>query len=201
MSASAPPTIRSIGAAELRPVTAVLVDALLDGDLAPWLAADSVRRAAIYPAYLGMLAEPLLEHGSATMIGNDAVALWIRVDGLLPPEPRDYEARLREMCGPQVQRFADLDSAIIRNHPTMRPHVYLTFLAVRPSAQGQGLGSALLDHAHEHLDAIGLPAYLEATGSRNRQLYLRHGFEDYGDPFPVGLGGPFLYPMWRDPRT
>ncbi|GAB7040428.1 MULTISPECIES: GNAT family N-acetyltransferase [Catenuloplanes] len=198
---NASPTIRRDGTGELLPVTDVLVDALFDGDLAPWLAADPGVRASIYPGYLGMLAEPLLEHGYADMIGSDAVALWTQVTDDLPPEPSDYEARLREVCGPRVQRFADLDSAMVRNHPTDRPHAYLAFLAVTPHAQGQGLGSALLAHANAHLDAIGMPAYLEATGPRNRQLYLQHGYADYSDPFPVGLGGPVLYPMWRDPRA
>ena len=47
-------------------------------------------------------------------------------------------------------------------------------------------------------DAEGMPAYLEATTARSRDLYARHGFE------VVGLlelpGGLTMYPMWREPR-
>jgi GNAT superfamily N-acetyltransferase len=62
--------------------------------------------------------------------------------------------------------------------------------------QGAGLGSALLRHRLARADADGLPAYLEASSPRSRALYLRHGFEDLGEPVRVADSPP-LYPMWR----
>ena len=50
----------------------------------------------------------------------------------------------------------------------------------------------------ERCDADGMPAYLEATTQRNRALYLRHGFEDYG--VIVLPGGPPMWQMWREPQ-
>ncbi len=50
----------------------------------------------------------------------------------------------------------------------------------------------------ETCDERGLPAYLEATSERNKQLYQRHGFEVVGE---ITLrDGPSLWPMWREPR-
>jgi GNAT superfamily N-acetyltransferase len=69
-------------------------------------------------------------------------------------------------------------------------------LAVHPHHQRQGLGSALLRAHHATLDQAGLPAYLEASGTRGRALSLRHGYTDTGRPVQLP-GGPAMYPMWR----
>jgi hypothetical protein len=46
-------------------------------------------------------------------------------------------------------------------------------------------------------DAAGEPAYLEATSSRSRALYERHGFEVTRE---LRCGdSPPLWAMWRDP--
>ena len=47
-------------------------------------------------------------------------------------------------------------------------------------------------------DRDRVPAYLEATSERNKQLYLRHGFE-VTDEIPLP-DGPNMWPMWRSPR-
>jgi predicted N-acetyltransferase YhbS len=81
----------------------------------------------------------------------------------------------------------------------MEPHHYLAFLAVRPSRQCRGIGSALLDRHHARLDDAGVPAYLEANHPRNRELYLRHGYRDRAE-IQLPDGGPAVWPMWREPR-
>ena len=57
------------------------------------------------------------------------------------------------------------------------PHAHLVFLGVSPSAQGRGVGSAILKATLTPLDAAGVTALLEATTERNVALYQRHGFE------------------------
>jgi hypothetical protein len=48
------------------------------------------------------------------------------------------------------------------------------------------------------VDREQLPAYLEATSSRNVPLYERHGFEELGT---IQRGGsPPIVPMLRRPR-
>jgi hypothetical protein len=49
----------------------------------------------------------------------------------------------------------------------------------------------------EACDRNRVPAYLEATSERNKQLYLRHGF-DVTDEIPLP-DGPMMWPMWRSP--
>lgn len=88
-------------------------------------------------------------------------------------------------------------AAMIEHHPT-EPHWYLLYLGTVARAQGTGRGSALLRAVLDDCDAVGVPAYLEATNDRNRALYRRHGFVDR-DPLPLPAGGPPLYPMWREP--
>jgi hypothetical protein len=49
----------------------------------------------------------------------------------------------------------------------------------------------------ERCDREGVPAYLEASGARNRDLYLRLGFRVTGE---IRLpDGPSMWPMWREP--
>jgi GNAT superfamily N-acetyltransferase len=67
-----------------------------------------------------------------------------------------------------------------------------------PGAQGHGLGGALLAHTLRLADAAGEPAYLEASSTRSRVLYERHGFEVTGE-LSVD-GSPPMWPMWRAPR-
>jgi GNAT superfamily N-acetyltransferase len=82
-------------------------------------------------------------------------------------------------------------------HPSF-PLWYLPLTGVDPPAQGRGLGSSLLRHGLEAPDREGLPAYLEATSPRSRDLYARHGFEAIG---VVQQGGsPPMWPMPRQPR-
>ena len=52
-------------------------------------------------------------------------------------------------------------------------------------------------HHHAWLDANGMPAYLEASSPRSRDLYAKHGYLA-GEPFRVPDGTPF-WPMWREP--
>jgi len=82
-------------------------------------------------------------------------------------------------------------------HPT-EPHWYLPFIGVDPLRQGEGLGSALLQHALQIVDRDKLPAYLEATSADIRRLYERHGFEAIGEIQTAD--SPPLYPMLRNPR-
>ena len=70
-------------------------------------------------------------------------------------------------------------------------------MAVDPTAQGQGIGSALLAAVLERADRDGFPAYLEASCPENQRLYERHGFVTVGELNVSDC--PALYPMWRPP--
>jgi hypothetical protein len=67
---------------------------------------------------------------------------------------------------------------------------------VLPGHQGRKTGTRLLEEYHRGLDEAGIPAYLEASSTRSRRLYLRHGYQDLGDPIFMPDGPP-MFPMWR----
>ncbi len=73
-------------------------------------------------------------------------------------------------------------------------HWYLEFIGASAGARGRGLGSALIDHALEHVTR-GLPIYLESSNPRNLAFYQRHGFEVTGEP-PMRSGPP-QWTLWR----
>jgi len=77
------------------------------------------------------------------------------------------------------------------------PHWYLPVIGVDPSAQGTGLGGALMRHALARCDEEGAPAYLESSNPRNISLYERHGLEVMGE---IRIGAaPVVTPMLRRP--
>ncbi|BCY11079.1 GNAT family N-acetyltransferase [Actinoplanes sp. L3-i22] len=183
-------------------VTGILADAFLHGDLAGWLVPDPDLRAHIYPPYFRMLAEHAIDHGLVELLGDNATALWYDLDHTPAPAIADYDVQLATITGTALTRFQQLDHAMHQHHPdpSGQPHAYLAFLAVRPGQQGKGLGAALLDHRHIAVDLLDRPAYLEATGPRNRALYRRHGYQPL-EPYEVTRGGPPLFPMWRPPAA
>lgn len=92
-----------------------------------------------------------------------------------------------------LQSFYKLES----NHPS-EEHYYLPFVGVMPDWQGRGIGAALLRPVLDRCDRERMPAYLEASSPRNRNLYERQGFA-VTEEFRLGKGSPPLWRMWRAP--
>ena len=59
---------------------------------------------------------------------------------------------------------------------------------------------ALLAAVLERCDRERMPAFLEASRARNRDLYERHGFT-VTEEFRLGRGAPPQWRMWREPRS
>jgi len=85
-----------------------------------------------------------------------------------------------------------------RRHPHNPPHWYLAVLGTDPSAQGRGLGSAMLEPVLARCDEDGVGAYLESSKERNIDFYARHGFR-VSEEIRL-LRGPPMWKMWREPR-
>jgi GNAT superfamily N-acetyltransferase len=193
--------IRSVAPVDITEITRLLATAMGDGPVARWLAPDPDVRRDYAPAYFEIFAEHAVRYGEVYATADESgemsgVALWFPLTSLIPP-PSDYDVRLKDASGLAFDRARELDAALEAHHP-MEPHHYLAFLAVHPRYQNRGIGSALLDRHHARLDAAGLPAYLEANAPRNRDLYLRHGYECRE---PITLpDGPPVWPMWRVPQ-
>ncbi|AXB47721.1 GNAT family N-acetyltransferase [Amycolatopsis albispora] len=186
---------------ELDRAAAAVGAAFFDEVVSTWVIPDPVQREQLLPHHLRELVAKALERGEVLAAADfGAVSVWLdreagesESNGF--PEAVDVPPGLREIAR-RGMLVAELTEA---RHPTHTAHVYLPCIGVLPNHRGFGLGSALLRDKLDRADAAELPVYLEASSTRNRALYRRHGFESSGDPirFP---DGPEIYPMWREPR-
>jgi ribosomal protein S18 acetylase RimI-like enzyme len=182
-------------AADLPDVADTLALAFYDDPVVKWIIDDGQRRRQLLPDFFGAIAASYVVYEETYLVdGGIATAVWA------PPGAEDDEG-LPPVLGAAVGDYADRLFEILGlmevNHP-VEPHHYLFLLATRPESQGRGLGSSLLAPVLERCDRDRVPAYLEATSERNKQLYIRHGFEVTGE---ITLtGGPTMWPMWRSPR-
>jgi GNAT superfamily N-acetyltransferase len=195
-------TIRLATAADVPALAATIADAFFDDPTMLWIAPDDERRRVVGPAAFRPSASSIERLGGAwiTEDGTGA-ALWIPPGGVVPAEDEAeaFGQQLAEVLdGGELERLEALMAAFDEHLPT-EPHAHLQLHGVRPTAQGRGLGSALLEAVLPRLDRDGVPAYLEATNDGSRRLYERHGFEHLDD-FAPALGGPTLRRMWREPR-
>lgn len=130
------------------------------------------------------------------MADFSGAALW------LPPGSSPDEAKMESLIGTTVgadkqPQLVEILEGMAHYHPT-ETHWYLPLLGVDPTRQGQGLGSALLKHTLDRIDADHLPAYLESSNPRNVSLYIRYGFELLGS---ISVpGAPPVLPMLRSAR-
>lgn len=198
------PDVRPGGPGDAAAIGALIADAFFELPPAEWLIPERDLRRAAFPRYFLIFAEYALTHGTVylgTGPGGEvaAAALWLPMTEPLPP-PESYPQRLADVCAPWLERFQLFDETLEANHPDGEQHHHLAFLAVTPQLQGRGIGSRLLTDHHALLDGMGMPAYLEASDPRSRELYLRHGYRPLGEPFHLPDGPPF-YPMWRPPRV
>lgn len=184
-------------------VADMLAAAFADLPQSRYLVADRAERARALAGQFTILAEHTEKAGGiVTAADNDGqlegAVVWF--DYTTEPEPiEDYEERLLAVCGVHTGRFLIFDAAMEAHHPSA-PHRYLALVGTRPDRQGRGIASRLLEQISADLDQVQTPAYLEAVSPRTAELYARFGFEASGEPFPIGSGGPFMQPMWRNPK-
>jgi GNAT superfamily N-acetyltransferase len=176
----------------------VIADAFLDLAPCQWLIGDRAARREIFPGFFRMYVAHAMADGLVyTTPDRTAAALWIPRTGPAEP-PEGYDEELAEVTGRWAERFVIFDAELEAHHLAGVAHHHLAILAVRPDWQGRGIGTALLDAHHALLDKDGTAAYLEASDDRNRRIYLRHGYADYGSPIQLP-DGPAMYPMTREP--
>ncbi len=195
----AEPSLRRAEPVEGKVLAQVIADAFHALPVSRWLVPDPAERRQIMPANFQLFVDHAVQHGTVhTTDELDAVAVWFSDAPEGIPEIPDYGARLLAICGPYTSKFRSLDETLARAHPLGRPHEYLALLAVNPDVQSRGLGGRLLRARHDELDRAGVPAYLEASSPRSRQLYLRNGYTDLAAPFTTPGGpDPAFWPMWR----
>jgi len=198
------PEVRAATSSEFPELARTLARAFADDPVMCWFLPDPHRRQERIEAFFRdlELGGPFGRVGEVTTTADlDASAVW------LPPERwrlpvldqlRMLPAMIRivslRYIGSRLSGFRKVE----QRHPASPAHWYLATLGTDPSRQGRGLGSALLADKLAHLDAEGIPSYLESSKERNVPFYERHGFvvtDTYDLP-----DGPRLWLMWRDPR-
>ena len=190
-------SVTVIQPADRQRATSTLMVAFASDPVVRWLLQDPHAYSEYWPRIIDAFAGSAFESGTAHAVaGFAAVALW------LPPGVGSDEATMSALIDEGAAESArpDLDGffgQMGESHPTFE-HWYLPLAGVDPPAQGHGLGSTLLRHALETCDRDGVPAYLEATAPRNRDLYARHGFEEIG-VIQQGASPP-MWRMLRQPR-
>ncbi|GMA28856.1 GNAT family N-acetyltransferase [Arenivirga flava] len=129
------------------------------------------------------------------------VALWRHqevgrdsaVFGQLP-----YLARAASSLGlANLVRALRLQKEFERFRP-LEPHWYLAYIAIAEHARHSSIGTALLQHQLDHLDATTQFAYLEARNADQVRFFQRFGFSP-GGKIP-GLAGRHYTGMFRTPR-
>lgn len=203
---NAPALVRRARDDENPQVAAILTDAFVDEDgLNYWLKQGAVKdrvRKRFFDAAVRNVVHPKRELWIAEADGRQlGAALW------LPPGAKAFDYTFVEqivmtplllsIAGVEgMARAMDLGKRLSSHHPHA-PHAHLSFLGVHSSAQGRGVGSAILKHTLALVDEKGLPAYLEASIPRNVALYQRHGFEITGE---FELPNLHFWCMTRPPR-
>ncbi len=138
-----------------------------------------------------------------TFIADDfvSVAVWIPPGGIELTEAEEAEMgpRLTGLIGSRADDVTRLVEAFVKNHPTERPHYYLSLLGTHASERGKGIGMALLAENLARIDFERAPAYLESSNPSNNARYERHGFNRIGG-FDRPDGGARVSTMWRDAR-
>ncbi len=194
---ASPPALRprKATARDLPDIADTLALAFYDDPVVSWIIEDGPRRRQLLPGFFAAIAESYLAYDETYSVDEGvAAAVWA------PPDANDDE-QLPAVLGSVVKENADRLFEILglmeQKHP-VEPHHYLFLLGTRPEWQARGLGSSLIAPVLQMCDRDRVPAYLEATSDRNKQLYMRHGF-DVTDEIALP-GGPTMWPMWRSPK-
>jgi GNAT superfamily N-acetyltransferase len=163
-----------------------------------WAWPDTYQYATYWPKFVEAFGGRAFDHGTAHGLDDcRAVALWLS-PGLGPDEETLMELTRASMDDQVFEDTVGLFEQMDAVHPTVE-HWYLPLTGVDPVAQGRRLGSTLMQYALAICDSEGLPAYLEATSPRSRNLYARHGF-DLIEVIQSGTSPP-LWAMLRPPSS
>ncbi|MEW2590929.1 N-acetyltransferase [Micromonospora aurantiaca] len=188
--------IRAARWTDRQAVAALIADALHPTPLATWLVPDAAQRRQVMTDVVAVWVEHAMFFGDVHLT-EDLTATIVGFHRYRPiPPPANYPTRLVEAAGAHAERFTALEGLIAQQQPT-EPHYHLALLAVSPTRQKAGCGSALLSHHRARLDRIDLPSWTTVP-AEPEHLLARYG---YTLRPPLTLpNGPSLRPMRRNPH-
>src|SRR5262249_46779077 len=162
--------VSAIEAGDRRRAVATLALAFAGDPITRWAWPDAEVYGTYWPRMVDAFGGRAFDHGSAHGLeGVLAVALWLP-PGVGPDEDAVMEVMSQSMDDDRLGEIEEIFGQMDQLHPTEK-HWYLPLTGVDPPWQGRGLGSSLLRHGLAICDRDGLPAYLEATSERSRDLY------------------------------
>ncbi|MAI90886.1 N-acetyltransferase [Ponticaulis sp.] len=191
--------MREAGRSDWKQLGDILGEAFAEDPINDWIFENP---RAITSLFRIMADDIYTRQGFCHLIGDDAAAMWLPM-GVTPDLSRMGLLRLvasqmRWGAKGALKRGMGAGAAMEAHHPET-PHLYLFAIGTRNAARGKGLGKALLRPVLEIADREGWPIYLENSNPVNSGFYRANGFEQMGEPFPVGEGSPVMEPMWRAP--
>jgi GNAT superfamily N-acetyltransferase len=194
--------VRRLGDAGRRAAARALGDAFAEDPVFGWIGgfSDDAKR---MTHVMGAAIDARFRRGNPlvfTTEGHEAAAIWDPpgAAGITTRELVRNLVPIMRGFRTGLGRMSKLIEATESLRPT-EPHYYLFAIGVQRSAQGSGLGSALLRPMLHRCDDEGVPAYLENSKPRNEAFYARHGFEPLDD-LVLPAGCPPIQPMIRRPR-
>jgi ribosomal protein S18 acetylase RimI-like enzyme len=219
VNASGPPAARRATIADLPDLAAMLARAFIDDPVAEWSCRpDSLRQSVLERFYTIRTRQLLADEEIWISAERNSAALWAPPKRWKLTALQDAQLSRTLLHARLLPRAPLIVAGLLgleRKHPVAPPHWYLAFLGTDPSAQGRGLGSAVLrpvleqcdgDGAAAYLESSkeeepnmqgGTPAYLESTKESKISFYERFGFKVIRElRLPRG---PKVWPMWRDP--
>ncbi|MFI5568807.1 GNAT family N-acetyltransferase [Streptomyces sp. NPDC051740] len=198
--------IRTAGDGDRELIVRLLDEAFQDDPVSGWVFPGDEYRRTTHHRLMAAFTDVVLAEGRVDLTEDgSACALWMFVPADDPghgeEQPdEDGFARMRRAVDPDNERVELIGRLTADIHPSGRAHAYLWMIGVTPGRQGEGLGTALVGSVLDRCDREGLAAYLEASSERSALLYRRLGFEPAGEPLALP-DGPYMWPMWREPRT
>ncbi len=171
-------TPRAATRSDIPAITDTLVRSFAREPFHRWMVQDDEMWARKAPRYFRAYIKMVLRDGAAdTVDGGHGAALW-----LSPDNPGgSFLSRVQipfilwRLAG---AKFKDVWAILplIERHRPPDPHWYLDVLGVDPDHEGQGVGSALLQHGLARSDASNRSVFLDTLSQDSVRFYERHGF-------------------------
>ncbi len=189
--------VRPVRPDDIAALSSALSRAVFHDPLVSWMIPDAARRTRVLPALLTLLAETFQPLGASLFAAAGGAVLWTPPGG--PPFPDgELLRRIDQLAGTDAPRVRAA-LTLLEKHKPPSPSAHLRFWGVAPGRQGRGIGSTLLACGLDRCDRERQPVYVEATQTRSRACYERHGFTVIGQ---IAVSdGLSVWSMWREPDS
>lgn len=199
---------RTLVGKELSAAIAVSSRAFFDDPFYSYLLPNNGMRRSRLPLFFQSVYAHMGPYGRIVTVRNDddeilGVAAWQATGGYppsiklqlsqIPSSLRAFYRRPRSL--PVGNRYVAALAHVHRKDPQW----YLMVLCTDPTVQRSGIGTVLLEHGLNLIDAEGVGSHLETPRLDNVAYYRRFGYELAETVTPVNDGPPF-YAMWRAPN-